>query len=205
MALYLDSAQIEQAVRAQSLGFVSGITTNPQLIAQTGLPGLDVLEKLVNTFDGHVFYQLTATNLENRIDEAWQAYDLRPDRVVIILPATTQNLGFIRRVSEIEVAITAVYSPLQAYAAAEAGAHYVIPYFNRASQSISDGLTLVSQIARLLQPYTTEIIADSIETLEQALDALEAGANHLTLPLDLLLSIGDHPLSNREIIEWQNE
>ncbi len=205
MALYLDSAQIDQAVQAQSLGFVAGITTNPKLISQTGEPSLDVLEKLVNFFDGHVFYQLTATSLEARIDEAWQAYDLRPDRVVIILPATTQNLGFIKRVSEIEVAITAVYSPLQAYAAAEAGAQYVIPYVHRASQSISDGLTLVSQIARLLEPYPTEIMADSIETLEQALDVLEAGANHLTLPFELLSTIGDHPLSNREILEWRNE
>ncbi len=203
MALFLDSANPDDATRAQKLGFVSGITTNPQLFRDIGQPSLKVLESLVNIFDGHVFYQLTAETFEGRIDEAWQAYDLRPDRVVIQLPATTENLSLIKRVQEIEVAITAIYNPLQAYAAAEAGAHYVIPYVNRATEMTGNGLELVTQIATLLKTTSTEILADSLQSHDQALRALEAGANHVTLPLNLLLTIGDHPLSDQTIEEWQ--
>ncbi len=205
MALFLDSAHAEHATRAQALGFVSGITINPLMIRDTGQSGLDVLQVLVKIFDGHVFYQLTAPTLEARLDEAWHAYDLRPDRVVVKLAASTENLGLIRRISEIEVAITAVYSPIQAYAAAEAGAQYVIPAsVLNDGESTDDGLSLVRQIAQLLDANPTGIIVDGVQSLDRALLALQAGADHVALPVELLESVGDHPSSARAIEEWRS-
>jgi transaldolase len=201
MALYLDSADPEHARQAAALGFVEGIITNPQVIRQTGGSSLEVLEQLVEIFDGAVFYQPTAPTPDGRIDEAWQAYDLRPDRVVIKLPASTENLRSISRLSEIDIALTAVYSPLQAYVAAEIGVPYIIHYLNHLRADNTDLLKPLAQMTRLLSTYDTEILVKPISSLEMALHVLEAGAHHLILPFELLTAIGDHPLSQRIIEE----
>lgn len=198
MALFLETAQTEQVKAAQKLGFVSGITTNPRIIQRSGRAGLDILEEFVGLFDGHVFYQLTAKELEARIDEAWQAYDLRPDRVVIKLPASTENLSLIKRLPEIDIAITAVFNPMQAYVAAESGAHYVLPYLNLANEMLGEGsVALVSQISNLIRNTQTQILAANIHHIDQALNAMQAGAHHVTLPFHLLTSVGNHPLSEQ--------
>jgi transaldolase len=185
------------------LGFIEGITTNPQRMKSIGRSPLDALEELVASFDGHVFYQLTAQTLEARIDEAWHAYDLRPDRVIIKLPATTENLSFFKRVPEIEVAFTMVYSPLQAYAAAAAGAVFVMPYIHHSIEHFGDCKTLISQMVQLLDQFPTQVLGADIRTLEEAQQALTAGAHHITLPLELLLSMGDHPLTKQTIEEYK--
>lgn len=202
MALFLESAQVDEALAAQKLGFVSGVITNPRLLKQINQPPLDILEALVEVVDGHVFYQLTAPTLEGRIDEAWQAYDLRPDRVVVKLAATTENLRLMSRVSEIDAAITSVYNPLQAYAAAESGAHYIIAHLSRANELLDgQGLSLVTDIAKLLVAQSSEILVGDIRTLQQALQLLLHGAQHIALPFDLLRQVGDHPLTERVLQE----
>lgn len=204
MALFLDSARLEDAKKAQMLGFIEGITTNPRRMKSMGRLPLDILEELVASFDGHVFYQLTAQTLEARIDEAWHAYDLRPDRVIIKLPATTENLSFFKRVPEIEVAFTMVFHPMQAYAAAAAGAVFVMPYIHHTIQHHGNCHDLVKQTVTLLKDFPTEVLAADITSVEEAQQALMAGAHHTTLPLDLLLSMGDHPLTQQAIQE-QNQ
>ncbi|MCB9437069.1 MAG: hypothetical protein H6673_08785 [Anaerolineales bacterium] len=202
MAFFLESARADEARASQKLGFVSGILTNPDLMRQLDKPTLDTLEELVEIVDGHVFYHLTAPTLEGRIDEAWQAYDLRPDRVVVKLAATTENLRFMSRVSEIDVAITSVFSPLQGYAAAEAGADYVIVHFNRADKLLNgQGLNLIADMVQLLARFDVEVLAGEIQTAEQALQILQLGVHHVALPFDILCKVGDHPLTERVLQE----
>lgn len=201
MALFLDSARLEDAQKAQKLGFIEGITTNAQHMKAVGRPSLEILEELVESFDGHVFYQLTGQTLEARIDEAWAAYDLRPDRVIIKLPATTENLAFFKRVPEIEVAFTMIFSPLQAYAAAAAGAVFVMPYVHHSMKHYGNCSTLIQEIKSMLQQFPTEVLAADIQNLDEAQQALLAGAQHITLPLDVLLSLGNHPLTQQTIEE----
>jgi transaldolase len=203
MALFLDSANPEDARRAQELGFIEGITTNPRLMAQTGRKGLEVLEELVEIFDGHVFYQVTAQTLEARLDEAWQAYEIRPDRVVIKIPAATENFGMIAKLPGVEIAITSVFSPAQAYLGVQAGVHYIIPYVNRATRLLGDGLALVGDLAQIVAGSETVILAASLKSVEEGLGALLAGAHHLTLPLELILAMGDHELSLQAIEEFK--
>ncbi len=195
MALFLDSATLAEAQRAQALGFIEGITTNPGLMQDTGRPALEVLAELVEVFDGHIFYQLKAESLEARIDEAWEAYNTRPDRVVIILMATTENLSLIPRLPGVDIAITGVFSMAQAYVAAQAGAHYVMPYVDVAINNAEYGTTLVQDIAQVLQNTETELLAADLTSVGQALRALNAGAHHLTLPLALIEDMGEHPLT----------
>ncbi|MFP4321960.1 MAG: transaldolase family protein [Anaerolineales bacterium] len=199
MALFLQSAQAAEAQRAQALGFMEGITTTPALIAATGRPPLDVLGELVEIFDGHIFYQLVAPSLDARLDEAWEAYNVRPDRVIIKIPATIDNLSLIAKLPGVEVAMAGVYSAAQAYLAVQAEAHYVIPYIGHATQHLGDGLALVRVIRAVVEGSQTEIIAADMSTTDEALGALQAGAHHLALPLHLIEQMGNHHLTEQTI------
>lgn len=203
MALYLVSANPKEVEIAQRLGFVSGIITSPRLIQKSQQDGLKTLETLVEIFDGHVFYQLTANTLEGRLDEAWSAYDIRPDRVVIKLPATTENIQLIQRLPEIDIAFTAVFGLMQAYIAAEAGAHYIMPYVkypynpdvNRNAHERIQGMV------NLIQPTTTQILAVHIDTLELATEILATGVHHIGLPFPLIQQAADHPHTQQALID----
>lgn len=203
MALFLETADIEAAQFAQNTNFIEGIITNPQLLATTDRNSLDVLEDLTRIFDGHVFYYANGPSPEARLDEAWQAYEVRPDRVVIKLATTMENLSLVSKLSGVDVAMTAIFSPAQAYLAAEVGAHYVIPYVHQASQTGGDGAQLLRDITGLLTP-PTELLAGDLRSVEEALRALKAGAKHISLPLSLIQEMINHPQTQR-IIESYNE
>jgi transaldolase len=205
VGVYLDSAHPSDARRAQQLGFVEAITTNPTLIARTARPGLEVLAELVEIFDGHVFYQVTAPSVEGRYDQAWEAHEVRPDKVVIKIPATVENLTMAARLIDagIECAITAVYSPAQAYLAAQVEATFAIPYVNRITRQLGDGLAVVRDVAQILRGTQTEVLAASLKTVDEVVATLLAGAQHVTIPLELILAMGEHELS-RQAIEESN-
>jgi len=204
LGLFLDSASEADAQQAQSLGFIQGITTNPKLMLKNPRPALETLAVLIDIFDKHVFYQLTAQTTEAMLDEAWQAYDIRPDRVVIKIPATTQNMSLISKLPGVDIAITSVYSAAQAYLAVQAKAHYVIPYVNRATHLMGNGLQLVENIARVTKGTETQILAASIKSVDEAVNTLHAGADHITVPLELIQAMGDHDLSKQAIQDFAN-
>jgi transaldolase len=205
MGILLDSASVEDARRAQELGFVEGITTNPRLIAETGRPGLDVLSDLVEVFDGDVFFQLTANTVEARTDEAWQAYEIRPDKVVIKVPTTTENLAMVSKLvpAGIQCAMTAVYSPAQAYLAAQVRAAFVIPYVNRMKRQIGEGaMDIVRDMVRLVAGSQTQVLAASFKSVDEVIETRLAGVDCLTMPLDLILAMGNHELSQQAIEDF---
>jgi transaldolase len=204
VGVYLDSAHPGDAQRAQQLGFVEAITTNPTLIARTGRPRLEVLAELVEIFDGHVFYQVTAPTVEGRYDQAWEAHEVRPDKVVIKIPASVENLTMAARLidSGIECAITAVFGPAQAYLAAQVEATFVIPYVNRITRQLGDGLAVVRDVAQILRGTQTEVLAAGLKTVDEVVATLLAGAQHVTIPLELILAMGEHELSRQAIEEF---
>ncbi len=206
MGIFLDSASPADATRAQELGFLEGVTTNPSLIAKTGRPGLDVLGELVEIVDGHVFYQVTADSVEARYDQAWEAHEVRPDKVFVKIPATTENVAMMVKLVQngIECAVTAVASPAQAYLAAQANASFVAPYVNRLTRQLGDGLAIVRDIRAILAGTQTEILAASLKSVDEVVAAMLAGAHHVTLPLDLILAMGEHPFSQQVIEEFKN-
>ena len=204
MSIMLDSANPEDVRRARELGFVEDVTTNPTLIAKTGRPPLDVLSELVEIAPAHVFYQLTAPTVEARYDQAWEAHEIRPDKVILKIPATTENIAMAARLAQqgIECAITAAASPAQAYLAAQAQAAYAIPYVNRLTRTYGDGLAVVRQFAAILQGTETEVLAASLKSVDEVVGALLAGAQHVTLPLELILALGEHEFSRQAIADF---
>lgn len=206
MAFYLDSALVYEARVARDLGWVSGITTNPILLAQSEISPEETLRALSTCTRGEIFYQLTAQDLENMHAEAWIANQLLGKQLVLKIPATPVGFQAAARLSSfMPCAITAVFSPAQALLAVSAGARYVLPYVNRATNLLGDGLALVSEIARLLTGTNTEILAASIKSAEEAVAAYRAGAHHLTLPLKILEAMSEHVLTGLSVSEFSSK
>ncbi len=206
MALFIDSADIEDVRRAFELGFVTGVTTNPALIAKTGRPGLEVLNDLLDLTNGPVFYQVTAGTLKGRAEQAREAARLAPRRVQVKLGATTENISLAAHLSRegILCCVTAISSPAQAYLAALAGATYVAPYVNRLSRQLgnSDGVAVVRQCVEVMKGAPTRLLAASLKSVDEMLAVVLAGAHDITIPLELILKLGDHELSDKAIEEF---
>jgi len=205
MGLFLDSAKIEDVRQAVELGFLAGVTTNPTIMAKASGRPEDVIREICEISPGPVFYQVTAKTPAEREREGREFFGINPEKVVLKIPATTENMALMARFSlDVPCAATAVYSGHQTLVACEAGARYVIPYVNRATRLLGDGYKLLAEMAAVLKATgrSAEILAASIKSADEATQAVLAGANHLTLPLDILLSLGNHPLSDAAIEEF---
>lgn len=205
--LLLDSADVAAARRAAALGFVRGVTTNPTLMAASGRPADTVIPELADLVTGTVFYQLTAETPEAREAEAHRFASLRPGRVGIKVPTTTENLALVARLvaDGMTCAMTAIFSPGQALLALEAGASFVIPYVNRTTRLYGDGPGLVGQMRGVIDASGSpmRILAASVKSPEEAVAALLAGAHDLTLPLPVIEALGEHPGSIAAIEEFR--
>jgi len=205
MGLFLDSAEIEEVKQAVELGFLAGVTTNPTIMAKASGQPKEIIRQICAISPGPVFYQVTAKTAAEREREGREFFGVNPEKVVLKIPATTENMALMAKLSlDIPCAATAVYSGHQTLVACEAGARYVIPYVNRATRLLGDGCKLVAEMAAVLKTSgkSVEILAASIKSAEEATQAVLAGANHLTLPLDILVSLGNHPLSDAAIEEF---
>jgi transaldolase len=181
VAIYLDSADPQDARQAMALGFVRGITTNPSLLAKVKRPPVEVLRELCHVCPGNVFYQLAAATVSERREEAErilllneelrhedaQAYDAWQrelaqgrdphltslGRVGLKIPACTENMALVAEFTDrdAKVAVTAMFSLAQAYLACEAGATYVLPYVNRTTRLRGDGIAFVRALAQVCE------------------------------------------------------
>lgn len=203
MAIYLDSAIASEAQTARKMGWVKGITTNPTLLAKSELSPEETLKKLVPLSDGPLYYQLMAADFEGMRREGRKAYEIIGDRTVLKIPATPVGFQVVDDLSgEITCSVTAIYSAAQAAVAREAGAKIAIAYVNRATRLLGDGIGLVRDMAEVLGDSDVEILAASIKSPAEAAAALQAGADHLTLPLMMLRAMATHELSNQTVAEF---
>ncbi len=203
--IYLDSASINEAKAAVAMGWIAGITTNPTLLNQSDLSPEECLQKLSDISPGELYYQLCATDFEKMLIEGNKAAQLIGDKIVLKIPATELGFRVTAHLSpKIPCSVTAIYSPVQAAIAAAAGAKYAIAYVNRATRLLGDGLALVQEMSRLLKNSQTEILAASIKSPEEAAATLQAGAHHLTVPMNILQAMTTHELSETTVAEFSH-
>jgi transaldolase len=203
MSIYLDSAIISEAEAVSKFGWVSGITTNPTLLAKSNLPPEATLKKLAQLTSGEVYYQLIASDFEGMIAEGKAAFALIGKQTVLKLPATAAGFQAVAYLSpEIPCTVTAIYSPAQAVLSAAAGAKYAAVYVNRATRMLGDGMALVRDLASVLRGSNTEILAASLKSPAEAVASLQAGANHLTLNFEVLQMMAFHELSQQTVDEF---
>jgi transaldolase len=213
MTLFLDSANVDDARQAAGLGFVVGITTNPTIVARLLGSGsrtlqatADLIAALCDVFPGVVMHQLIGETLEEREAEARRFLRLRRGQVGLKIPCTPENFGLAHRLAceGHRVAMTAIFSPAQVCLACEAGAAYIFPYVNRSTRLLGDGVGLVRQMRAMVNALGSplQILAASVKSPQEAVDTLLAGAHGLTIPLELIRDLGQHPLSERTIEEF---
>jgi transaldolase len=207
MAILLDSASVDDAVAAAELGFVRGITTNPALMARETTEPLAHLERLLSAFPvGPVCYQPTRTSYAEMDDEARAAASLAPDRVVAKLPATLDAVKLAAALTGdgIRCALTAVYSPAQALLAHEVGCVWVIPYVDRAARHADGSMAGVDSLAAVLARLqsSTRILAASLKSAPQVVDAILHGSHDITAPLEVLVGLPAHPLTESAVREF---
>ena len=201
--IYLDSALFEEAQAAVSMGWIKGITTNPTLLAKSNLSPENCLQQLTDICPGELYYQLCATDFAAMVLEAQKAREIIGDKLVLKIPATELGFRVTAHLSPtIDCSVTAIYSPAQAAIASEAGAKYAIAYVNRATRLLGDGLALVRSMSDVLKDSQTEILAASIKSAEEAAKTLQAGANHLTMPMNILKAMTTNHFSDSTVTEF---
>lgn len=203
MSLFVDTADISEAEEAASLGFVIGATTNPKLLASAGHedPGAAV-GKICASLEGPVFYQLLEHDLQGMRAEIERVKKIAPN-LGLKIPCTLAGLQIAAEVgAELVVAMTAVFSPSQAYLAGEAEADYIIPYVNRLTRLTGDGPAIVARMADAILYSETQILAAGIKSPKEAVDTLLAGAQNLSLPLEVIQAMAQDQLSDEAIAEF---
>jgi len=206
MAIYLDSAQLDEAHQAKNFGWVQGVTTNPSLLAKAGVEPEVVLKGLAELEFHQVYYQLVSRDLEDMSVEARKASQIVKEGLILKIAPTENGFRFVaKHANEFPCCVTAVFDPAQALIAREAGARYVAVYVNRATKQMGDGLGLLGELANVLAASQTGILAASLKSTKEAVDAFLAGAQHITVSFDLLASLSTHPLSAQTVEQFNAE
>ncbi|NLU41303.1 MAG: fructose-6-phosphate aldolase [Firmicutes bacterium] len=211
MRFFLDTANIEEIRVAHSWGVISGVTTNPSLVAKEGRVFKDVIKEICSIVDGPVSAEVIALQADAMVREARELASWA-DNVVIKIPMTPEGLKAVSVLSSegIDTNVTLVFSPTQALLAARAGASYVSPFVGRLDDISSDGIKLVADIAEIyaIHGIDTEIIAASIRHPMHVIEAAKAGAHIATVPFPVLKSMAAHPLTDKGIerflADWKN-
>jgi len=203
MSIFIDTADIEQAKAAKESGWVHGITTNPILLSNTGSSVSDILQQLAELKIGLLFYQLVSADKEEMLKEAQLAKEIAGDQLVLKLPPTKEGFQIIPYLPpEVTCCVTAVYSVAQALVARESGVRYIAVYVGRATKLSGNGLSLITEISRVLQGSQTQLLAASLKSPIEASSAILSGADHITLPFGVLNALAYHEHSEDAVKDF---
>lgn len=203
MKFFIDTANLDQIREAQALGVLDGVTTNPSLMAKEGISGKENIMNHYKTIceivDGDVSAEVIATDFEGMIKEGEELVKIHP-QIVVKIPSTIEGIKAIKYFSDkgIKTNCTLMFSPGQALLAAKAGATYVSPFVGRLDDISSDGVELIYQIVEMYNYYEfeTQVLAASIRHTQHIIQCVEAGADVATCPLDAILGLMKHPLTD---------
>jgi transaldolase len=207
MSIYLDSANPDEVRQAMALGFVAGITTNPLIIAREKRPAPDLIAELLEVCPGTVFYQLTSHSLAEMRKEAEIFHAIAPNRLALKIPCTFTGLSLVAELSSrMTCAVTAIFTPGQTLLATEARARYIIPYVNRMTRLLGDGILQVSKMAEIcrIAGRGTEVIAASLKSIDEVVEVRLTGAQHVTVPWNILQALAEDSLSYQAIEEFDS-
>jgi len=204
MQLLLDSAIIDDARQAAGWGWVSGATTNPTLLAKSGLPPAKTLRKLGKFFKGPIFYQLTGESMEAMKEEAKLAEELLGRQLVLKIPATALGFQAAARFSKkYAVVITSVFTAAQALVAHASGAQYALYYHNRAKRLLPDGAELAKKLIDVLAHTDTRVVAASLKSPEELMEARLAGVSILSAPFEVLARLPMNEHSDAAVLKFK--
>ena len=208
MRIFIDTANVDEIRKANDMGVICGVTTNPSLIAKEGRDFNQVIKEIASIVDGPISGEVKATTetAEGMIEEGRQIAAIHPNMVVKI-PMTAEGLKATKVLTSegIKVNVTLIFSANQAVLAARAGATYVSPFLGRLDDISQPGIELIRQIAEIfdIYGYDTEIIAASIRNPIHVPDCALAGADIATIPYKVIEQMTKHPLTDQGIEKFQ--
>lgn len=199
MKIFIDTANVEEIKKANDLGVICGVTTNPSLIAKEGRVFEDVVREITQIVDGPISAEVISLEAEKMIEEAQKLSKIHKN-IVIKIPMCSEGLKAVKNLSAkgIKTNVTLIFSSAQALLAARAGATYVSPFIGRLNDISSDGNNLIKTISNIFKSHNigTEIIAASIRSPEDAVDAAAAGSHIATIPYKTICQMIEHPLTD---------
>ncbi|HEY1046718.1 MAG TPA: fructose-6-phosphate aldolase [Bacteroidia bacterium] len=204
MKFFIDTANLNQIKEAKDLGILDGVTTNPSLMAKEGITGAENVLKHYKAIceivgSGDVSAEVISTDFEGMIEEGKKLAAIDPN-IVVKVPMIKDGIKAISwfTANGIRTNCTLVFSAGQAILAAKAGATYLSPFIGRIDDISWDGMDLISQISHIytMQGYETQILAASVRNSLHIVKAAEAGADVVTCPLDAILGLLNHPLTD---------
>jgi transaldolase len=203
MKFFIDTANLAQIKEANELGILDGVTTNPSLMAKEGIKGSEAVMQHYKTIcelvDGAISAEVISTDYEGMVEEGKKLSAIHPN-IVVKVPMIKEGIKAIKWFTDhgIKTNCTLIFSAGQAILAAKAGASYVSPFIGRIDDSSWDGVQLIEQIANIyaIQGIETEILAASIRNALHIVRCAEAGADVCTCPLDSILGLLKHPLTD---------
>lgn len=208
MKFFIDTANMEEIKTAFELGVISGVTTNPSLVAKENISFEDRLKEITNLVPGSVSAEVIATDTEGMIREGRELSKIAPN-ITIKVPMTPEGLKAVNVFSKegIKTNVTLIFNANQALLAAKAGATYVSPFVGRLDDIGHNGIEVVSTIADIFTIHNipTEIIAASIRHPQHITDAALAGAHISTVPYKVIMQMFKHPLTDKGIESFLND
>lgn len=210
MKFFIDTANVDDIRKANDMGIICGVTTNPSLIAKEGRDFNQVIAEIASIVDGPISGEVkaTTTDAEGMIKEGREIAAIHPNMVVKI-PMTVEGLKAVKvlHAEGIKTNVTLIFSAAQALLAARAGATYVSPFLGRLDDISMPGIDLINEITEIFMMHDiqTEIIAASIRNPIHVIDCAKAGADIATVPYKVLEQMTKHPLTDQGIAKFQTD
>ena len=210
MKFFIDTANVEEIKKANDMGIICGVTTNPSLIAKEGRDFKEVIKEITSIVDGAISGEVKATtvNAEAMIKEAREIAAIHPNMVVKI-PMTAEELKAVKVLSQegIKTNVTLIFNATQALFAAKAGATYVSPFLGRLDDISTPGIDLIRTISEIfaIQNIETEIICASVRNPIHIIDCALAGADIATVPYKVIEQCLKHPLTDIGIEKFKKD
>ena len=208
MKFFIDTANVSDIRKANDMGVICGVTTNPSLIAKEGRDFNEVIQEITSIVDGPISGEVKATTVqaEDMIAEGREIAKIHPNMIVKI-PMTTEGLKAVKALSAegIKTNVTLVFTANQALLAARAGATYVSPFLGRLDDISTHGIDLIRSIVEIfaIHDIKTEIIAASIRHTMHVTECALAGAHIATVPYSVIEQMTKHPLTDAGIKKFQ--
>lgn len=210
MKFFIDTANVEDIKKANEMGVICGVTTNPSLIAKEGRDFVEVIKEITSIVDGPISGEVKATTVdaEGMIAEGREIAKIHPNMIVKI-PMTVEGLKATKVLSSegIKTNVTLIFTANQALLAARAGATYVSPFLGRLDDISAPGIDLIRTIAEIFEIYDlqAEIIAASVRNPIHVTDCALAGAHIATVPYSVIEQCTKHPLTDQGIEKFQKD
>lgn len=212
MKFFIDTANIDEIKKANELGMVDGVTTNPSLVAKEGREFKGLIKEICDIVDGPVSAEVVSLDAEGMVKEARELANLA-DNIVVKIPMLEEGLKAVKTLAqeEINTNVTLCFSPIQALMAAKAGAAYISPFVGRLDDISQIGMELVEQIIAIYDNYgfETEVIVASVRNPIHVLDAALMGADIATIPFKVIQQLTKHPLTDigveKFLADWKKQ